>query len=372
MSDNYATLRRNDAILGTPINRIRLDNPSLNKSGNEKYGLNDMSRSHPTLQPLGLGGSTFIHINESKKHHRPRASSGASSSPYSLPALSHRQSASAYPLPSLAHPLPAPTYPLPAPAYMPYPSRESMQSPSMQGGYSSGKNSPTDTLINTTAAAAAASLSGYDKSMSSHKRSRNAWPADKTRQIMNVLLDEFLVDPSFRTTIYRSREERDHRFIPSGRSILQEYNKIQNLRRRFFIPLSYLLQWDQLRNMPLSSVSGTVDSRSRQKLGIEKKMSKELELKRLKLIFGMQDRNSSSSSSSSFSSSSSLSGMGDEQESDNEQEQEADTDNRKPVFELDIFVTELKLRDPLLWARGYAAFQLWTSRKSSINFILNH
>ncbi|KAJ2801389.1 hypothetical protein H4S07_004953, partial [Coemansia furcata] len=79
------------------------------------------------------------------------------------------------------------------------------------------------------------------------KRSRHAWPADMTRQIINVLLDEFLNDPSFRTTIYRSREERDHRFKPSGRSILEEYNKVQNIRRRYFIPLSYLLQWDQLK-----------------------------------------------------------------------------------------------------------------------------
>ncbi|KAJ2882247.1 hypothetical protein IWW38_005683 [Coemansia aciculifera] len=43
----------------------------------------------------------------------------------------------------------------------------------------------------------------------------------------------------------------------------------------------------------------------------------------------------------------------------------------KPMFELDIFVTELKRRDPQLWAQGSAAFSSWVSRKSSVDYILN-
>ncbi|PIA18544.1 hypothetical protein COEREDRAFT_6262 [Coemansia reversa NRRL 1564] len=183
------------------------------------------------------------------------------------------------------------------------------------------------------------------------KRSRHAWPAEMTRQIINVLLDEFLTDPGFRTTIYRSREERDHRFIPSGRSILEEYNKVQNIRRRYFIPLSYLLQWDQLR---LSANS----MRSRQRINIEKKLAKPLERSRLQMIFCAALKATLPA--------------GDMVEDDvSDQESGADT-NGKPVFELDIFVTELKRRDSKLWAKGVAAFQAWVSRKCSIDFIINH
>ncbi|KAJ2158314.1 hypothetical protein GGF46_003867 [Coemansia sp. RSA 552] len=172
------------------------------------------------------------------------------------------------------------------------------------------------------------------------KRVRNAWPAEMTRQIINVLLTEFLDDPGFRTTIYRSREERDHRFIPSGRSILEEYNKVQNIRRRYFIPLSYLLQWDELR-----TAGGNL--RGRQRANIEKKLAKPLERSRLEMIFNEANRTRTPSQDD-----------GDEQS--------------KPVFELDIFVSELKSRDPILWARGIAAFEAWVSRKCAVNFILNH
>ncbi|KAJ2616716.1 hypothetical protein H4S08_000652 [Coemansia sp. RSA 1365] len=184
------------------------------------------------------------------------------------------------------------------------------------------------------------------------KRSRHAWPPEMTRQIINVLLDEFLTDPGFRTTIYRSREERDHRFIPSGRSILEEYNKVQNIRRRYFIPLSYLLQWDQLR---LSANS----MRSRQRLNIEKKLAKPLERSRLQMIFCAALKATSPTGRM----------MEDGEVCDQESGAEA---NCKPAFELDIFVTELKRRDSKLWAKGVAAFQAWVSRKCSIDFIINH
>ncbi|KAJ1881715.1 hypothetical protein H4R99_005737 [Coemansia sp. RSA 1722] len=232
--------------------------------------------------------------------------------------------------------------------------RDSMQMPSLQyqNSYMSSTThpsptSPTDTMVSV--------ADNDDKLQVARKRSRHAWPADMTRQIINVLLDEFLHDPSFRTTIYRSREERDHRFVHSGRSILEEYNKVQNIRRRYFIPLSYLLQWDQLR---LAS-----DDRSRQRANIEKKLAKPLERGRLQMIFGasMKPVGSSTSLSSTAAGSDDMS----------DQESEAMNCNGKPVFELDIFVTELKQRDPELWARGYAAFQSWISRKCSIDFILN-
>ncbi|KAJ2452181.1 hypothetical protein EV183_003108 [Coemansia sp. RSA 2336] len=187
--------------------------------------------------------------------------------------------------------------------------------------------------------------SGYQPP-STRKRSRHAWPAEMTRQIINVLLDEFLNDPAFRTTIYRSREERDSRFISSGRSILEEYNKVQNIRRRYFIPLSYLLQWDQLRLAPGSL-------RSRQRGNIEKKLAKPLERSRLQMIFCSAMK------------------QAEKPEDVSEDESERDT-NGKPVFELDIFVTELKRRDMRLWAKGVSAFHAWVSRKCSIDFIINH
>ncbi|KAJ2719096.1 hypothetical protein GGI07_005425 [Coemansia sp. Benny D115] len=184
----------------------------------------------------------------------------------------------------------------------------------------------------------------------SRKRSRHAWPPDMTRQIINVLLDEFLVDPSFRTTIYRSREERDHRFIHSGRSILEEYNKVQNIRRRYFIPLSYLLQWEQLRHFAAG--------RSRQRANIEKKLAKPLERSRLQMIFCSPARSPGAAPA-------------DDDDSDSEDSAELGP-GAKPMFELDIFVAELKQRDPKLWARGLDAYNAWVSRKCSIDFILNH
>ncbi|KAJ2911089.1 hypothetical protein GGI21_000214 [Coemansia aciculifera] len=206
------------------------------------------------------------------------------------------------------------------------------------------------------------------------KRSRHAWPADMTRQIINVLLDEFLTDPSFRTTIYRSREERDHRFKPSGRSILEEYNKVQNIRRRYFIPLSYLLQWDQLKKS--SSV------RNRLRANIEKKLAKPLERSRLQMIFlgavsrgptNMGQSLSKSTSSATLFNADDMSGA--ESEAEDLPMHSASTPDgvltAKPMFELDIFVTELKRRDPQLWAQGSAAFSSWVSRKSSVDYILN-
>ncbi|KAJ2786922.1 hypothetical protein GGI15_001135 [Coemansia interrupta] len=267
-------------------------------------------------------------------------------------------------MPSRMHP-PQPSYQQPPPSFSrrssssysghpysmpPHRRRDSMQLPSMQVPplqYPSSMStrsptSPTDTVCS------------EDKTLVTRKRSRHAWPADMTRQIINVLLDEFLNDPTFRTTIYRSRDERDSRFLPSGRSILEEYNKVQNIRRRYFIPLSYLLQWDQLRQ--------TSSSRSRQHTNIEKKLAKPLERSRLQMIFCSSMKTSSSSTS--------LSTAVDGNDDMSDAETEA-TSNGKPVFELDIFVTELKQRDPQLWARGYAAFQAWISRKCSIDYILN-
>ncbi|KAJ2835140.1 hypothetical protein GGI24_000009 [Coemansia furcata] len=209
------------------------------------------------------------------------------------------------------------------------------------------------------------------------KRSRHAWPADMTRQIINVLLDEFLNDPSFRTTIYRSREERDHRFKPSGRSILEEYNKVQNIRRRYFIPLSYLLQWDQLKR--------SANSRNRLRGNIEKKLAKPLERSRLQMIFlgavrapgtlNVPPSLSSSTSTATLLNHEDLSGAESEAEDSimlSSTPVSADAGASKPVFELDIFVTELKKRDPHLWAQGNAAFHSWVSRKCSVDYILNH
>ncbi|KAJ2486278.1 hypothetical protein IWW37_005670 [Coemansia sp. RSA 2050] len=206
------------------------------------------------------------------------------------------------------------------------------------------------------------------------KRSRHAWPADMTRQIINVLLDEFLNDPSFRTTIYRSREERDHRFKPSGRSILEEYNKVQNIRRRYFIPLSYLLQWDQLKH--------SSNARNRLRANIEKKLAKPLERSRLQMIFlgTLRAPSSMSPSLSTSTSSATLLNLDDLSGAESEAEDSvlhASTpvtaeSASKPVFELDIFVTELKRRDPQLWAQGSAAFHSWVSRKCSVDYIINH
>ncbi|KAJ2716908.1 hypothetical protein H4R19_000351 [Coemansia spiralis] len=179
------------------------------------------------------------------------------------------------------------------------------------------------------------------------KRSRHAWPAEATRDIINVLLNEFLGDPGFRTTIYRSRDERDHRFARTDRTVLEEYNKVQNMRRRYFIPLSYLLQWDQLRSAD--------NMRFRQRAAIEKKLSKPLECSRLQQIFSAATAAAPHPSPVD--------------------DQEPDTDaSGRQVFEIHIFVAELTRRDPRLWARGVTAFQAWMARyhRGSIDYIINH
>ncbi|KAJ2538342.1 hypothetical protein EV175_006490 [Coemansia sp. RSA 1933] len=186
------------------------------------------------------------------------------------------------------------------------------------------------------------------------KRSRHAWSTAMTRQIINVLLDEFLTDSAFRTTIYRSREERDPRFEPSGRSILEEYNKIQNTRRRYFIPLSYLLQWDKMR-----SQEGTEIATSRQRANIEKKLAKPLERSRLQMIFCSSMKKNGDESMTAV-------------QKGYDDDEETVTADGKPMFELDIFVAELKRRDFQLWSRGAAAFHSWVSRKCSVDFIINH
>ncbi|KAJ2514208.1 hypothetical protein H4217_005894, partial [Coemansia sp. RSA 1939] len=229
------------------------------------------------------------------------------------------------------------------------------------------------------------------------KRSRHAWPAKMTRQIINVLLDEFLTDPAFRTTIYRSREERDFRFAPSGRTILEEYNKVQNMRRRYFIPLSYLLQWEQLNGGRLAHEAGDADNlpsspppadgadsalRVRQRCNIEKKLAKPLERSRLQMIFCSAMKGSGDD----LAAASAAAGGEYEAAAAEDDDDDADDDdggvlaagggdvaaNGKPVFELDIFVKELKRRDIQLWARGVNAFHAWVSRKCSIGFIINH
>ncbi|KAJ2658900.1 hypothetical protein IWW48_003800 [Coemansia sp. RSA 1200] len=224
------------------------------------------------------------------------------------------------------------------------------------------------------------------------KRSRHAWPAKMTRQIINVLLDEFLKDPGFRTTIYRSREERDFRFAPSGRTILEEYNKVQNMRRRYFIPLSYLLQWEQLNSgssrleheSEESSPAEGPDSalRARQRCNIEKKLAKPLERSRLQMIFCSAMKGGGDELAAAGGGEYEVAGAAVEDD-DDDTDEDADDEgilatggdvaaSGKPVFELDIFVKELKRRDIQLWARSVNAFHAWVSRKCSIGFIINH
>ncbi|KAJ2352372.1 hypothetical protein IWW50_004806 [Coemansia erecta] len=254
-----------------------------------------------------------------------------------------------------------PAYPSQVSHYSPYtvgprPYRMHNDAYSTSSSSSSSPPAPLHSATITPVAREHRPMGRHPQESAKPKRSRNAWPAEMTREIINVLLNEFLENPGFQTTIYRSREERDHRFINSGRSILEEYNKVQNVRRRYFIPLSYLLQWDQLR-----SASG--HQRTRQRANLEKKLSKPLEWRRLKPIFYTVNAASAAA----------VAAADDGDMTDNEDEAERDT-NGKPSFEIDIFVSELKRRDMRLWNRGVAAFEAWErmSRKFSIDYILNH
>ncbi|KAJ2373037.1 hypothetical protein GGI05_007537, partial [Coemansia sp. RSA 2603] len=275
MNTSSQSVRHRDNILPESSGRIRLSNNPNDDSALPKVQLPAPLPAHhshygfqsPTshmMPPLMNDRATSHYAGMPSRMHPPQPSYQQQPPSFS------RRSSSSYSV----HP-----YSMP-----PHRRRDSMQLPNMQvpplqyhsSTSSRSPTSPTDTY------------SSEDKTLVTRKRSRHAWPVDMTRQIINVLLDEFLNDPTFRTTIYRSREERDSRFMPSGRSILEEYNKVQNMRRRYFIPLSYLLQWDQLRQSP--------SSKSRQHANIEKKLAKPLERSRLQMIFYSSMKSSSSTS----------------------------------------------------------------------------
>ncbi|KAJ2510820.1 hypothetical protein GGI11_005343, partial [Coemansia sp. RSA 2049] len=112
---------------------------------------------------------------------------------------------------------------------------------------------------------------------------------------------------------------------------------------------------------------------------IEKKLAKPLERSRLQMIFCSAMKGSGDDLAAASAA------AAEEEDDADDDDADADADdgvlaagggdvaaNGKPVFELDIFVKELKRRDIQLWARGVNAFHAWVSRKCSIGFIINH
>lgn len=202
------------------------------------------------------------------------------------------------------------------------------------------------------------------------KRSRQAWSNEMTRHIIRVLVDEFANDPCYQTKIYSSRDRYDDRFEHSGRSSLEEYNKVQNVRRRYFLPLGYLLQWYKILQGDCSVMGKGTSSPNVYRAAIEKKLDKPLEFNRLKPLFEshetfpmMDDSEDLMSPYTPFShpvmSPVMSAGSGET------------FHGSKPKFEQQIFIEELQKRDLGLWNLAKQAYFAWTSRKVSLEYILN-
>ncbi|KAJ2794663.1 hypothetical protein H4R20_006148, partial [Coemansia guatemalensis] len=73
---------------------------------------------------------------------------------------------------------------------------------------------------------------------------RNNWTETETREVMEILVDEF-IGSKFTTQAYSKTHAPDARFanVTFRRPGRELYNKVQNLRQRFFTPHSYLLRW---------------------------------------------------------------------------------------------------------------------------------
>ncbi|KAJ1856558.1 hypothetical protein GGH12_002042 [Coemansia sp. RSA 1822] len=73
---------------------------------------------------------------------------------------------------------------------------------------------------------------------------RNNWTETETREVMEILVDEFICN-DYTTAAYSKSHAPDARFKDASfsRPPRELYNKVQNLRQRFFTPHSYLLRW---------------------------------------------------------------------------------------------------------------------------------
>ncbi|KAJ1798205.1 hypothetical protein LPJ59_002651 [Coemansia sp. RSA 2399] len=75
---------------------------------------------------------------------------------------------------------------------------------------------------------------------------RNNWTESETREVMDILVNEFISTSSHTTAAYsKNFMVSDARFhlVSFSKSSREMYNKVQNLRQRFFTPHSYLLRW---------------------------------------------------------------------------------------------------------------------------------
>ncbi|KAJ2786919.1 hypothetical protein GGI15_001132 [Coemansia interrupta] len=73
---------------------------------------------------------------------------------------------------------------------------------------------------------------------------RNNWTESETREVMEILVAEFIAN-DYSTAAYSKSHAPDARFdgLSFERPPRELYNKVQNLRQRFFTPHSYLLRW---------------------------------------------------------------------------------------------------------------------------------
>ncbi|KAJ2399073.1 hypothetical protein GGI23_002870, partial [Coemansia sp. RSA 2559] len=75
---------------------------------------------------------------------------------------------------------------------------------------------------------------------------RNNWTESETREVMDILVNEFISTSNYTTAAYsKNFMVSDARFhlVSFNKSSREMYNKVQNLRQRFFTPHSYLLRW---------------------------------------------------------------------------------------------------------------------------------
>ncbi|KAI8319753.1 hypothetical protein GQ54DRAFT_299098 [Martensiomyces pterosporus] len=98
------------------------------------------------------------------------------------------------------------------------------------------------------AAAMAAAAASIDSPAANAARGaswpRNNWTEAETREVMEILVDEF-IRSNYNTAAYSKSRAPDPRFdkLSFNRPSRELYNKVQNLRQRFFTPHGYLLRW---------------------------------------------------------------------------------------------------------------------------------
>ncbi|KAJ1902114.1 hypothetical protein LPJ66_000289 [Kickxella alabastrina] len=109
---------------------------------------------------------------------------------------------------------------------------------------SNSNRKPARSQVSSALSPTSASDSGLAQTGRGGSWLRNNWTEPETREVMEILVSEFITS-DYSTAAYSKSHAPDARFqeLSFDRPPRELYNKVQNLRQRFFTPHSYLLQW---------------------------------------------------------------------------------------------------------------------------------